>query len=159
MGHDKDVKLTFTNHVAPSVSAAIEARLFAAGFRHVVTKQQVSVHLKDVENFTSVNVSFLVFDAETDSKSESDTDSEGGKRLQIRKVKTGSSKLFFLSVAHPEGSPDYRLKLLAQYDLPEDEPGSSGRTVWEYARACKWAGESHPFVESFSSNAGEYKVA
>jgi hypothetical protein len=96
-------------------------------------------------------------------KSDSDafvTDSDAGKpkpgkTLKVLDVETGSSKLFLLSVISPGGSPDYRLELQAQYDLPEDEPGSSGREVWKYARACTWTGREHPFVKSSSKNARE----
>jgi hypothetical protein len=128
------------------VSAAVQAHLLAVGFEHVASKQQVSVHIKDIENFSSVNVSFLVDESEV----------TGHKTLQIRKVKTGSSKLYFLSGVSPAGSPDYRFKLLAQYDLPEDEPESSGPEVWRYARACLWTGSRHPFREELLRRYAHY---
>jgi hypothetical protein len=171
--------------VAPSVSASLEAHLLSNGFKHVDSIEQVSVHLEDLENFTYADISFLVSEPEPETVSESGdgpvsdsdaivpvsdaivpvsdavvTDSDvgkpkPGKTLKILDVKTGSSKLFLLSVISPGGSPDYRLELQAQYDLPEDEPGSSGREVWKYARACTWTGREHPFVKSSSKNARE----
>jgi hypothetical protein len=42
-----------------------------------------------------------------------------GNGLTLRKVKTGSSKLFFLTQINSSGQPDWRAKLLGQYHIPQ----------------------------------------
>jgi hypothetical protein len=117
------------------------------GFKQVDSiEQQVSVHLTDVHNRSSVNIGFHV------------SECEGVKALQIRKVKTGSRKLYFASVVHPAGRPDYRFKLLAQHAISEQDQECLGPEVWSYVRACELTYNAHPFVKSFSSNAGMQAV-
>jgi hypothetical protein len=129
------------------VSSNVEAHLLLMGFKQVDSiAQQVSVHLTDVHNRSSVNIGFQM------------SECEGVKALQIRKVKTGSRKLYFASVVNPAGRPDYRFKLLAQHAISEKDQECLGPEVWSYARACKLTDNAHPFVKSSSSNAGMQAV-
>ncbi|GAQ80341.1 hypothetical protein KFL_000520110 [Klebsormidium nitens] len=136
VGAGEDLQLIFSNHVAPSVCGAVEAHLLSRGFRHVASRQQLSLHVSNVEDLTSARISFLVFDSGT------------GKRLQIRSVNSGASELFSLSMISPGGSPDHRLSLRASSDLAGNEPGGLGPEVWEYARMCvdRAAAPVHNFV-------------
>lgn len=58
-----------------------------------------------------------------------------GSQLAVRKVKTGSDRLAFLSFARADGHPDFRFKLVGQRSLEEADDELS-RAVRELAERC-----------------------
>ncbi|WIA21444.1 hypothetical protein OEZ85_000653 [Tetradesmus obliquus] len=100
----RDLKCVFSNGVQASQVHSLQEWLASKGFEVVETKERASVHLLQHGANASYSLSFI-------------KQRDGG--LTLRKAKSGSSKLFFLTLLNSSGQPDWRAKLLGQYHFQQ----------------------------------------
>uniref|UniRef100_A0A383VJR1 Uncharacterized protein n=1 Tax=Tetradesmus obliquus TaxID=3088 RepID=A0A383VJR1_TETOB len=100
----RDFKSVFSNGVQASQVDSLQDWLEGKGFEVVETKERASVHLLQHGANASYSLSFI---------------KQWGGGLTLRKAKSGSSKLFFLTLLNSSGQPDWRAKLLGQYHFQQ----------------------------------------
>ncbi|KAK9820319.1 hypothetical protein WJX72_008932 [[Myrmecia] bisecta] len=123
----KNIKAVFSNAVEPTQAEAMRAYVVNdLGFQLAEEKSTCSLHLINKSLAKSVGVSFL----------------RDGHKLDIRKVKSGSAKLFFLACCTSGAQPDCRFKLLGQNRFSQDT--ADGREVLQIASACTYRAGAAP---------------